>query len=84
MLFTAVCLCSEQFGIPVHEIGHALGLWHEQQRSDRDSYVRVNWGNIHYSFLTQFEKKNTHNLAPYNHGSLMHYPPRVRSKVCSL
>ncbi len=33
-------------GIAIHEIIHALGYLHEQQRPDRDSFIRVNYENI--------------------------------------
>ncbi len=63
----------EDMGTWRHEMGHALGLVHEQQRTDRDLHVRIHWENIDDGIQSQFEMRETQNSPRYDYRSRMHY-----------
>jgi Astacin (Peptidase family M12A) len=59
----------------IHEIGHALGLFHEQARADRDSFVRIHPENIEPGQEHNFGKEDIigNGVGSYDYGSVMHY-----------
>jgi len=67
-----------------HEVGHLIGLYHEHQREDRNSYIQVNWRNIDkYSQFNFSIVKNDlipENKFEYDYCSIMHYPNKAFSK----
>lgn len=66
----------------VHEIGHALGLWHEQSRADRDQYIQIVWENIDEAHRYNFDQhlNDGKDFGEYDYQSIMHYPPDAFSK----
>lgn len=66
---------SERIGVVVHEMGHALGLFHEQQHPNRDNYIIVNFGNIPLGACqNQFNiPMNQVTVGDFDFGSVMLY-----------
>ena len=67
----------------MHEIGHAIGLWHEHSRKDRNDFINVNYENVEDGYSSDFDMMccdvNTYSTV-YDYGSLMHYPRDAFSK----
>lgn len=58
-----------------HEIGHALGLYHEQTRLDRNTFVNILKGcGRKYAFkYAHLKNNNTSDVGSYDYYSIMHY-----------
>ncbi|XP_037084340.1 zinc metalloproteinase nas-8-like [Pollicipes pollicipes] len=71
------------FGNVAHELMHAAGFWHEQQRPDRDRFVTVLWENIKPRYReADYARKAWSDMGegswrgPYDYHSILHYSDR--------
>jgi len=70
-------------GTLLHEMGHVVGLYHEQSRPDRNQYVTVNFGAVIKGSWSNFTplQDNDQDLGPYDYRSVMHYVPFAFSRA---
>lgn len=75
VLLTSAGVCSVT--TLTHELGHTIGLWHEQTREDRSHHIDIHWQNLQDGLCrSAFEEKHLADgldIGPYDLNSLMHY-----------
>lgn len=62
--------------IIIHELMHAAGVWHEQSRADRDTYVEVNLDAVQSGYGHNFNRYLDEPMSgSHDFESVMHYGP---------
>ncbi|PRD34275.1 UNVERIFIED_CONTAM: Astacin-like metalloprotease toxin 2 [Trichonephila clavipes] len=73
----------EYIGVVIHELGHAIGLYHEHTRFDRDNWITIYENNVIPGQLHNFariDKYQELSFTPYDYESIMHYGNYAFSK----
>ncbi|WDK10223.1 Zinc metalloproteinase nas-5 [Colletotrichum graminicola] len=72
--------CMED-GVPTHELGHVIGLIHEQQRPDRDQFIHVFPDAIMDGWQDQYTiHASADTSVPFDYNSIMLYRMRANTK----
>ncbi|CAL4105095.1 unnamed protein product [Meganyctiphanes norvegica] len=66
-------MACDTIDVVTHELGHAIGFFHEQSRSDRDAYVKILWENVAPGYESEFQTEDSLNDVEYDYTSVMHY-----------
>ena len=73
-----------QIGIMAHEIGHAIGLYHIEDRPDRDDFIKVYYRNVLRYFRMDLDPQPATSVnyygVPFDYASLM----QLRRDVSSI
>lgn len=73
-----------QAGTAIHELMHTLGFLHEQNRYERDDFVKINYENIKPKAKNNFYKSSSYSSnglgVAYDFTSIMHYSVHAFSK----
>ena len=61
-----------RFGIVTHELGHAVGFWHEQNRPDRSIYIDVLYDNVDSSKFLNFDPRGMNEVNTFDQVCFFH------------
>lgn len=71
-------------GTVIHELAHAVGLIHEQQRPDYRDHIVINWENVNKSQASQFnytKNETPVTLTPFDLHSITIYDSKAFQKT---